>query len=65
MACNFCQGEHRAADCTENRIFAGMTFEDINPEEAWKQLEQADKEKDVDDIKKVSWISSPWAYARS
>lgn len=39
-----------------NRIFANfadLNIEDISAEDAWKLLEAADKDRDVDDIKKV------------
>lgn len=44
------------ADCSANRMLvnlANLGIEDKSVEEAWAAVELADKEKDVDDIKKV------------
>lgn len=46
-----------AAECNANRVmfyFAGFGVEDLSVEDAWKAVEEADKEKEVDDIRKVS-----------
>lgn len=50
--CNLCKGEgHIASECSVNRlIFAVQT---MSVDDAWKAIEQADNEKDVDDIKTV------------
>lgn len=51
--CKACGEEgHAASECGKNRITIGV--QDLSLEEAWKAVEDADKEKDVDDIKKVS-----------
>jgi hypothetical protein len=45
---------HIAKECSENRLLA--QFSDLNvvtPEEAWSKLEEADKHRDLDDIKQV------------
>jgi len=45
-----------ASECSVNRMFtnfAGMEIKELSAEEGWKNLEEADKEKDVDDIKTV------------
>ena len=34
--------------------FADLGITEMTAEDAWKLMEEADKEKDVDDIKKVS-----------
>jgi len=56
--CRLCsQTGHRATECSVNRLFtnfAGMEITEMSIEQAWKMLEQADKDKDVDDIKAVS-----------
>ena len=55
--CRLCDGEgHEAIDCSENRIYlqmAALGLEQLSAEDAWNALQAADKEKDVDDIKKV------------
>lgn len=48
---------HVAANCTANRMFAefqNLGIQDMSAEAAWKMLQEADKDKDVIDIKKVS-----------
>jgi hypothetical protein len=45
---------HEKADCNINRVTMGI--DQLTVEEAWSSLENADKEKDVDDIKKVCRI---------
>lgn len=51
---------HVASDCSVNRMFANFAalgITEMSAEDAWKVMEQADKEKDVDDIKKVRLTS--------
>jgi len=51
-----CSG-HVASECSVNRMFANFAdlgITEMTAEDAWKLMEEADKEKDVDDIKKVS-----------
>ncbi|KYG45975.1 hypothetical protein M433DRAFT_153936 [Acidomyces richmondensis BFW] len=56
--CRMCKEEgHVASDCTVNRMTANykeLRIETLSDDEAWKMLEAADKDKDVDDIKKVN-----------
>ena len=45
------------ADCNANRLYtlvAGLNLDDVNPDKAWQELIDADKEKDVADIRSVS-----------
>ncbi|KAK5120696.1 hypothetical protein LTR85_006054 [Meristemomyces frigidus] len=55
--CKVCKQEgHVASDCSVNRMFANFAdlgIKDMSAEDAWKELEAADKDKDVDDIKKA------------
>ncbi|RMY53943.1 hypothetical protein D0865_04985, partial [Hortaea werneckii] len=55
--CKVCRQEgHIAANCTANRMFAefqNLGIQDMSAEEAWKMLQEADKDKDVIDIKKA------------
>ena len=47
---------HIASECSANRMFAefsSLGIQEMTAEEAWKLIEAADKEKDVDDIKKA------------
>ena len=48
---------HNAAECTENRLhlqFASLVVGDIGAEEAWKAVELADYENEIEDVKSVS-----------
>ncbi|KAI6883293.1 hypothetical protein KC360_g5564 [Hortaea werneckii] len=55
--CKICKQEgHIAANCTANRMFAefqNLGIQDMSAEDAWKMLQEADKDKDVIDIKKA------------
>ena len=44
---------HKAMECTENRVIDVSGIEDMKPEQAWKKLEEADKERDLDDFREV------------
>ncbi|RMY54795.1 hypothetical protein D0865_04528, partial [Hortaea werneckii] len=56
-SCKICKQEgHIAANCTANRMFAefqNLGIQDMSAEKAWKMLQEADKDKDVIDIKKA------------
>ncbi|KAK3657840.1 hypothetical protein LTR56_002219 [Elasticomyces elasticus] len=53
--CRVCSSlEHKAAECDANKLtvlIAGLDIKDMPAEDAWKMLEAADTDKDVDDIK--------------
>lgn len=55
--CRACgEGGHSKADCTANRMqgmFNALGIEDLEVEEAWKKIETADTDKDLEDIKMV------------
>ncbi|KAI7574770.1 hypothetical protein KC343_g22944, partial [Hortaea werneckii] len=55
--CKICKQEgHVAANCTANRMFAefqNLGIQDMSAEAAWKMLQEADKDKDVIDIKRA------------
>ncbi|KAK4626220.1 DNA-binding protein HEXBP [Fulvia fulva] len=55
--CKLCKGEgHIATECTINRatsMFQALGIQDMPAEEAWAALEAADKEKEIEDIKKA------------
>lgn len=50
---------HGIAECTANRIFhnfANLGIKDLSAQEAWEDIVTADKDKDVDDMKKACLI---------
>lgn len=55
--CDDCgEAGHSKADCTANRaqsMFKALGIQDVQVEEAWKQIEAADREKDLMDLKMV------------
>ncbi|KAK0774305.1 hypothetical protein LTR91_003704 [Friedmanniomyces endolithicus] len=61
--CNICKGDHIAAECTVSRMTAyidGLGIPDMPADDAWKMLEAADADKDVDDIR-----TAMLAYAKA
>ncbi|SMR41687.1 unnamed protein product [Zymoseptoria tritici ST99CH_1E4] len=62
--CAACKGEgHSAENCEVNRMhamFADMKIEEVSSDEAWNNVVAADKEKDVDDIRRAVF-----AYAKA
>jgi len=58
--CKVCGEEgHSLADCTANRLisgFANMNLQQMSIEDAWKEVQRADREKEVSDIKRVSAV---------
>ncbi|OQN98551.1 hypothetical protein B0A48_15813 [Cryoendolithus antarcticus] len=53
--CKVCKSEdHATADCEMNRLMAAFKInDDVDAEAAWHTLVEADKEKEVEDIKKA------------
>ncbi|KAK0933638.1 hypothetical protein LTR29_014810 [Friedmanniomyces endolithicus] len=61
--CNICRGDHIAAECTVSRMTAhidSLGIPDMPADDAWKMLEAADADKDVDDIR-----TAMLAYAKA
>ncbi|TKA63859.1 hypothetical protein B0A55_10704 [Friedmanniomyces simplex] len=57
QTCNICkQLDHKASECTVSRMTAyidSLNIEELPPDVAWKALEAADQDRDVDDIKRA------------
>ena len=45
---------HGAKDCKNNRVFDMSSIADATAEVAWENLEKADAEKDLDEVRAVS-----------
>lgn len=57
MICRNCKKEgHAIKDCKENRVMDLSDIPDEQPEIAWQQVLAADREKDLDDLRKVRRI---------
>lgn len=57
MLCNNCKTEgHAAKDCKENRVMDLSKIPDVQPENAWQKVVDADREKDLDDFREVCRI---------
>lgn len=53
-ACRLCDEiGHIAAECTGNRLLMDVDIRDLTVETAWKEVEKADEDKDVHDIKEA------------
>lgn len=58
MLCRNCKKEgHTAKECKDNRVLDLSDIQDEQPEIAWQNVVEADKEKDLDDFRKVCRVS--------
>ena len=44
---------HQTSDCTANRVFDTSLVPDVSAEDAWEALQEADKERNLDDFRQV------------